>query len=507
MYYAMMINEKDNVAMATTNVPAGEKVLVTLTGQEVVAAEDIKAGHKMALCDLKKGDFVIKYGIPIGNMKSDCPVGGMVHVHNLEDTTEELCTGYVKKYRESGRTMKVYPRANGDFGIRNYIMVFATTPEANALAEAISDATGCNWMVCNREELKDGEITDFTVKAMGYTGRNPNVYAALVVGDAEPSAKSAEVKSLIEETGKPVAYLGSCKCNLEEGCNIVKAWQKDAAAQERVDTPLDGFKIAVHCAASDWTTALTGNPAVGLAADHIVKNGGMVIMDEWAGFPGSEHLMAQKAVTRKLGLQIIDKVDEFRARYLAETGKPVEATNPFPSNIEGGITTLVEKSTGNIKKAGNTDIQGIIGFCEKPERPGVWLQDQPCGGPSSTAIYGALSGVHLNILITGMGYVYHEIPNMPTIRLTGNPETFKVDTHKLDFDAGQALLGKTLQEVGDDLFEYIISVAEGKDPKCEERKIKYFMFYYYYPRTAKKDPANRTWDYHDKMKAILDSIK
>ena len=492
MLKAIRINPEDNVAVAPQNVQAGEKVQVVETGKIITVTEFIKAGHKIAMKPLPKGSIVIKYGIPIGRMLSDAAAGTWIHCHNVEDITEELCSGYCRKFREGGRKIMAYPRKDGTFGVRNYIMAIPTFLGGNAVAEAISDKTGCLWMVLDKEHLENGRVTEFTQKAMTYTGRNPNMYGVLVVGPEGDDGCSRKIMEGIKETGKPVEYLavksGVCDKALEKGVSYVEGLKKEAASLKREPTALDGFKLAIHCGGSDWTTALSGNPTLGRAADRIVAEGGMVLMDELGGLPGSEHLLAGHAVTRKVALQLLDVVDETRARFIRDTGKPVEAVNPYPDNKEGGITTLVEKSTGNIKKAGSAGLQGLLGYCETPTTPGVYVQNQPCGSPPSTGIYGALCGVHMNVFVTGVGYIYFEIPHMPNVRMTGNPETFKNKDYKLDFNAGVVMEGTPMDQAGEDLFDYLMDVAEGKiEPKSEEGKNRAFLMCYYNDEPSPSD--------------------
>ena len=511
MLKAIKINPADNVAVVPQDVNAGEQVQVVETGEVFTATEFIKAGHKMALVDFKAGDTVVKYGIPIGKMMSDCPKGGWIHCHNVEDTTAELCTGYCEQYRNAGRKIMAFPRPNGDFGISNYIMIFSTSVAANAMAEELANKTDVIWMVCDKNRLENGKISDFTKMVITKTAQNPNIYAAMIVGSEEDNALNEAITQEIKTTGKQAVYVGVksgvCEHKLADNVKVLETWKKEAASLKREPCSMEGFTMAIHCGGSDWTTALSGNPTLGVASDLVVEQGGFVIMDEWGGLPGSEHLLASHAVTRKVGLGVIDKVMDTRERFLRDTGKPVEATNPYPSNKEGGITTLVEKSTGNIKKAGSSGLQGILKMATRPTTPGVYLQDQPCGGPSATGIYAAMSGCHLNIFVTGVGYVYYEIPHMLGIRMTGNPDTFKVEDYKLDFNAGVVIEGKPMQEAGKDLFEYIIAVAEGREvPKNEAVKCKAFPMYYY------EDEFNeaiycRVKDYKEEVMKRVDAIK
>ena len=531
MVTAILVDKTDNVAMVTAPVEKGQKIYVAVTGQIIVALENINAGHKVALVRLKTGENAVKYGIPIGRITSTVDVGGWISTHNLEDTTEDLCGEYCRQFREgvkdikafpeekiSVRKIKAYPRKNGSFGIRNYIMVIATTPESNAVAEGISDKTGCSWFVCDTTRLVEGKITGYTENAMIFTGRNPNLYAVLVIGSDTGASDSRGICDAIAETGKPIHYLATDGIDyqkaIRDGVAVIKGFQNDAAKLKRELVSMEGFGLTVHCSGSDWTTAINGNSALGAAADIFVKHGGRVFMTEWMEWSGSQHLMAEKCSTRELGLELLDTVEEVRETVLRETGLPVEHMNPAPSNIEGGLTTLVEKSTGTIRKAGSTPIQGLLEYCEQPTGKGVWLPKHNSVWPPTTAIYGSLSGAHMSVLNTGIGYLYFEIPHMLCIRTTGNPTTYQNESYKIDFNAGIVFEGRPISEVGKILFDYLLRIAEGDDdPKTENSKERAFNMYYYTENEFGKDTDRSKMltaivkNYHDNCKKYTDSVK
>ena len=529
MITAILIDKSDSVAMVTLPAEEGQEILITETGQVVRAAEPIKAGHKVALKRLEAGDTVIKYGIPIGRMTSAADVGEWISTHNLEDTTEELCGEYCRQFREGKKNVKdhppvessekkirAFPRKNGEFGIRNYIMVISTSPECNAAAESISDKTGCAWFVCDRTRLVDGKLTDYTKNAMIHIGKNPNIYAALVLGSGSGTSCGREIYDAIGDTGKPLEYLevGDWQEAAKQGLEIIESYQKNAAELKREPVSMEGFGLTVHCSGSDWTTAITGNPSVGAAADLFVRHGARVFMTEWMEWSGSQHIMADKCATYELGLKLLDKVDDVRETVLRETGLPVEYMNPAPSNKEGGLSTLAEKSVGTIRKIGSTPIQGLLEYCEKPAGRGVWLPKQDSVWPPTTAIYGSLAGAHMSVLNTGVGFLYFELPHMPCIRTTGNPATFNNEVFKIDFNAGIAFEGKTISEVGETLFDYLIKIAEGDDdPIPEIDKERAFNMYYYTENEFGADTDRsrmlycHVYDYKEKCKIYTDSVK
>ena len=530
MINAIRIDEKDNVAMVTASVEAGHKIFVKENGQILTALEPITAGHKVALVRLDAGENAIKYGIPIGRMMSPVDAGGWISVHNLKDTTAELCGEYCRQFRAGERTIKefppesdnyairkikAFPRKNGTFGIRNYVMVISTTPEANFYAETISDKTGCSWFVCDKTRLESEKITDYTKNGMINIGRHPNNYAIVVLGSDSGVSNSREIFDKIAETGKPVEYLSISDNDIvSKGEEIVASYQKDASALKRELVSMEGFGLSVHCSGSDWTTAINGNYAVGAASDLIVKNGGRVFMTEIMEWSGSQHLLAEQCATYELGLKLLDVVDSVRATVLRETGRPVEYMNPAPGNKEAGLTTLVEKSTGTIRKIGTTPIQGILEFCEQPTGKGVWIPRHDSVWPPTTATYSSMTGAQMSILNTGLGMLYFEMPHMPCVRSTGNSETFATEEYKLDFNAGIALEGKTIPEVGEMLFEYLIRIAEGEEePKTEIGKVRAYNLYYYTEDEFGADIDRsrvlpvKVYDYQSDYKRLTDLVK
>ncbi len=83
---ALVLDPKDNVAVALTDLSAGDSCLVVEDSgrkYEVVVTEAISFGHKFALADLKKDQGVFKYGEEIGRMKEPLAKGGWIHVHNM----------------------------------------------------------------------------------------------------------------------------------------------------------------------------------------------------------------------------------------------------------------------------------------------------------------------------------------------------------------------------------------------------------------------------------------
>ena len=92
MRNAMIIDAKDNVAVAIEPIARGDNAVYVCEGREVSlpVLEDITIYHKLATRDIAKGEPVVKYGEHIGVASSDIKAGEHVHVHNVEGHREDL---------------------------------------------------------------------------------------------------------------------------------------------------------------------------------------------------------------------------------------------------------------------------------------------------------------------------------------------------------------------------------------------------------------------------------
>ena len=63
---------------------------------------------------------------------------------------------------------------------------------------------------------------------------------------------------------------------------------------EREPIPLGELILGTECGGSDYTSGLASNPAVGVASDMLVGEGGTVILSETAEIVGAEHLLAKR---------------------------------------------------------------------------------------------------------------------------------------------------------------------------------------------------------------------
>ena len=87
---AMMIDPKDNVAVAIEPIRKGEEIVLRGGTAGVTATEEITIYHKVAVRPIAKGEPVVKYGEHIGLASEDIAPGSHVHTHNVADHREAL---------------------------------------------------------------------------------------------------------------------------------------------------------------------------------------------------------------------------------------------------------------------------------------------------------------------------------------------------------------------------------------------------------------------------------
>jgi altronate hydrolase len=185
-----------------------------------------------------------------------------------------------------------------------------------------------------------------------------------------------------------------------------------------------------------------------------------------------ERWMAERAATPELGQEIIKTVAK-AARYYATMGHASFA----PGNADGGLTTIEEKSLGAYAKSGQSRISGIVKPGDVPIAGGLYLMDMIPDGEvrfgfpniNDNAELAELiaCGAHLLMFSTGRGSVVGSAIS-PVVKVCANPKTYKRMSEDMDVDAGRILEGRaSLDEVGREIYQLLLEVANGKPTKSE----------------------------------------
>ena len=425
-------------------------------------------GHKYALKDIKAGENIIKYGNPIGHATEDIKAGDHVHTHNVKTN---LCGNleYVydpKRYdlpdEEKGRTFMGYVRENGDVGIRNEVWIVNTVGCVNKVAERIANATGAFHFPHPFGCSQLGDDQEITQKILRGMVNHPNAAGVLVLGLGCENNNIEVFKKFIGDVDeRRVRFLVAQEHEDEvaEGIRIVEELKEYASTFKRTPVPVSKLRIGLKCGGSDGYSGITANPLVGRLSDKLIAMGGSCVLTEVPEMFGAEHLLMQRCESREVFDKTVSLINNFKDYYTRHNQVIYE--NPSPGNKKGGITTLEEKSLGCVQKGGLSPVVDVLDYGDVLRKPGLSLLNGP--GNDIVAITNLMAaGVHIILFTTGRGTPVGSA--VPTVKISTNASLAERKSGWIDFDASPTLSGNPLT---DEFFEYIVSVAEGKQTKNE----------------------------------------
>src|SRR4051795_4693730 len=234
----------------------------------------------------------------------------------------------------------------------------------------------------------------------------------------------------------------------------------------RETCPAADLVIGLQCGGSDAFSGVTANPAVGFAADLLVRAGATVMFSEVTEVRDAIQLLTRRAINVDVGRALVREMAWYDS-YLARGGADRSA-NTTPGNKKGGLANIVEKSLGSIVKSGSSAITGVLSPGEKATQKGMLF----AATPASDFICGTLqlaSGMTLQVFTTGRGTPYG-LAEAPVIKVSTRTELARRWSDLIDFDAGRIASGEiTIEEAGWDLFRLILDVASGRTQPWSDR--------------------------------------
>ncbi len=365
--------------------------------------------------------------------------------------------------------LKAYKRANGAWGLRNQVLILPMHSALSSTARAIADSSdGAVAISHDWSGEKDNDLARIIFTLSGYAS-NPNIFATVFLSIGSPEEeqiiKGAQALGLTRFTNLLLPEIGSMEKLQQQALSIANGYVKEANSELRVDAPWSAIVLGLECGGSDALSGITANPALGVASDRLVELGASSVLGETTEILGAEHLLAARAIDPAVGRKIVEMVARYEDSINYE-GIDIRGAQPSRGNIEGGLSTLEEKSLGAAKKAGNAPFTGTLEFGEIPQVPGLYFMDTPGHDIEQLAGFGA---GHINVVVFTSG---RGTPTgsaiMPTIKVSTNTPMYESIPDLIDLDAGTIADGiETLAQVGDRIFDEIVQVANGKLTKAE----------------------------------------
>ena len=432
---------------------------------------DLKSGHKYADCDIKAGENIIKYGCPIGHATEDIKKGDHVHTHNTKTNLSSVLEyTYEKSFVKTEKTDNVktfmgYVRKNGDVGIRNDVWIVNTVGCVNKVAQTIAEKTGAKYFPHPFGCSQLGDDQSITQKILKGMVNHPNAAGVLVLGLGCENNNIELFKSILGEwDDERVKFLNAqdVEDDVAEGVKIVEELKKYAETFKREEIPVSKLRVGLKCGGSDGYSGITANPLVGSFSDMIISMGGSSVLTEVPEMFGAEHLLMQRCKDEEIFDKTVALINNFKEYY--ERHNQVIYENPSPGNKAGGITTLEEKSLGCVQKGGLSEVVDVLDYGDRLSKNGLSLLNGP--GNDIVAITNLMAaGVHIILFTTGRGTPVGGA--VPTVKVATNSRLAEKKSNWIDFNAGELLEGKSMDEMTEKLMDHVISVASGEKTKNE----------------------------------------
>jgi altronate hydrolase len=507
------IHPQDNVAIALIDLAAGEKI--NCENEEVFIETDVPAKHKICLSPLYPGDKIIMYGILVGEAIYPIAAGGLLTTKNIQHKITPT-TGKKKdiawtppdisKWKE--RTFMGYHRADGQVGTANVWLFFPLVFCENRNIEKLKvifekelypeNLTEQQQLLRNlihgkstsefSDPVKKSVFPEVQVKFITHQGgcggirQDAETLAQLLAGYVNnPNVAGATVLSLgcqhlqIEifrkalqrinpNSEKPVLIFEQQKLGtVDEMLNVVIADSFKAIEvannTSRKPAPLSKIRLGLECGGSDGFSGISANPVLGYVSDLLAALGGTPILSEFPELCGVEQELADRCVDESKAKKFLELMNSYE-RAAASAGSGFDM-NPSPGNIKDGLITDAMKSAGAAKKGGTSPITDVLDYGEYVAQPGLNLLCTPGNDvESTTGLVG--SGANIVVFTTGLGTPTGN-PIAPVVKISSNSSLAARMPDIIDLDTGPVITGeRSIEEVGEDLLEYIIDVASGE---------------------------------------------
>jgi galactarate dehydratase len=480
------VNERDNVAIVVNEggLPAG-----TVFPDGFVLEEAVPEGHKVALTDLPEGGAILRYGQVIGHAARAIGKGCWVH-EELVTLPEippldhlPMATAVPAPVPPlEGYTFQGFRNADGTVGTKNILGISTTVQCVSATvdyavrrikAELLPKYPNVNDVIAITHNYGCGVAINapgavIPIRTLRNLSLNPNLGGApMVVSLGCEKMQPAQMLpsstlSILQQEPYIVRLQDEEHQSFGDMVNAILEMAEHRLAElnkrERVTCPASDLIVGMQCGGSDAFSGVTANPAVGFAADLLVRAGATVIFSEVTEVRDAIHLLTAKAADESVARDLIEQM-RWYDEYLS-LGSVDRSANPTPGNKKGGLANIVEKALGSVAKAGSSAVVGVAGPGERVTRKGLVF----AATPASDFICGTLqlaASMNMHIFTTGRGTPYG-LAMAPVLKVSSRSSLAHRWSDLIDLDAGRIATGEaTIEEVGWEIFHMLLEVASG----------------------------------------------
>lgn len=476
----LMIHPDDNVMVLLED---GKKD-ATINGIKLLS--DIPKAHKVAVKDILEQEDVIKYGNPIGHATELIKKGAHVHTHNVATNLGDVLSyTYEPEFNnvvvdEPIRNVMVYERENGDIGIRNELWIIPTVGCINGQAHQIAKTFMASKEVSESfdgifvfghpfgcSQMGDDLIN--TKETLQNIALHPNAGGVLILGLGCENNQVEAFKSSYAYNPNRTKFLTMQDVSDEilSATDLLEELYQNMSKDQRKEVPISRLNIGLKCGGSDGFSGITGNPLLGKLSDYITFHGGTTLLTEVPEMFGAEKILMKRAQNKEVFEKTVALINDFKAYYRSH--HQVIYDNPSPGNKQGGITTLEDKSLGCTQKGGTSIVTDVLKHTERLKTRGLNLISAPGNDLISVTTLG-MAGCHMVLFTTGRGTPFGGF--IPTLKVSTNTELYQKKQNWIDYNAGQLVDGKSMDETLKGLIDLIVDVASGKKISNEKNNFR-----------------------------------
>ncbi len=484
------VHPADNVAIVVNSggLPAG-----TAFDDGLTLREHVPQGHKVALVAIAQDAPILRYGEVIGYATKPIPPGSWIEesLVRLPDAPPLESLPLATKVPASlppleGFTFEGYRNADGTVGTKNLLAITQTVqcvagvvdyvvkrlktevlpkyPNVDGIV-GLNHLYGCGVAI-------NAPAAVVPIRTLHNLALNPNFGNEVFV--ISLGCEKLPPDRLLNEGGAGGVQIKLVSddviCLQDEKFTgfqaMVDAIMKQAEVhlarlnlRKRETCPAADLIVGLQCGGSDAFSGVTANPAVGYAADLLVRAGAAVMFSEVTEVRDAIHLLTPRCVNEEVGKALLREMAWYDD-YL-DRGETNRAANTTPGNKKGGLANIVEKAMGSIAKSGTSAIVDVISPGEKIRKKGLTF----AATPASDFVCGTqqlASGMTLQVFTTGRGTPYG-LEAAPVIKVATRRDLASRWHDLMEIDAGTIATGEaTIEEVGWEIFNLILDVASGR---------------------------------------------
>ena len=481
------VHESDNVAIIvnTHGLPAGSQFPCGL-----VLKEHVPEGHKVTLVDLAQDAPIVRYGEIIGYAMQPIEKGRWIEesLVRMPEAPPLETLPLATKVPASlppleGYTFEGYRNPDGTVGTKNMLAITTTVQCVAGVVDYVvkrikaellpkypnvDGVVGLNHIYgCGVAINAPAAVVP--IRTIHNLALNPNFGNEVFV--ISLGCEKLPPDRLLNEGGIPIKVVNDDVVCLQDEkftgfMSMVDAIMKQAEVhlvrlnqRKRETCPAADLIVGLQCGGSDAFSGVTANPAVGYAADLLVRAGATVMFSEVTEVRDAIHLLTPRAANEEVGKALLREMAWYDD-YLAQ-GQTDRAANTTPGNKKGGLANIVEKAMGSIAKSGKSAIAGVLSPGEKVNQKGLIY----AATPASDFVCGTqqlASGMTIQVFTTGRGTPYG-LEAAPVIKVATRRDLAARWHDLMEVDAGTIATGEaTIEEVGMEIFQLILEVASGR---------------------------------------------